>query len=138
MYIAKSNSVVSGTVWLNVVASLPCTSAVAAVAAVAAVPAVPAGAAVPLRSLVRVVVSIQAPMPLFLFGSFDNPIVRHQSTTALENQMQHGVSFPPHAVPGTCAVSKQKVHVPKGRGAGTPKQLLLPANKTTGTPLQTS
>ena len=128
MYIAKSNGVVSGTVWLNVVASLPCTSAVA----VAAVPAVP------LRSLVRVVVSIQTPMPLFLFGSFDNPIVRHQSTTALENQMQHGVSFPPHAVPGTCAVSKQKVHVPKGRGAGTPKQLLLPANKTTGTPLQTS
>tara|TARA_B110000208_G_scaffold157210_1_gene190829 strand:- start:234 stop:632 length:399 start_codon:yes stop_codon:yes gene_type:complete len=132
MYIAKSNGVVSGTVWLNVVASLPCTSAVAAVAAV------PAGAAFPLRSLVRVVVSIQTPMPLFLFGSFDNPIVRHQSTTALENQMQHGVSFPPHAVPGTCAVSKQKVHVPKGRGAGTPKQLLLPANKTTGTPLQTS
>ena len=132
MYIAKSNGVVSGTVWLNVVASLPCTSAVAAVAAVAAVPAVP------LRSLVRVGVSIQAPMPLFLFGSFDNPIVRHQSTTALENQMQHGVSFPPHAVPGTCAVSKQKVHVPKGRGAGTPKQLLLPANETTGTPLQTS
>ena len=100
MYIAKSNGVVSGTVWLNVVASLPCTSAVAAVAAV------PAGAAFPLRSLVRVVVSIQTPMPLFLFGSFDNPIVRHQSTTALENQMQHGVSFPPHAVPGTCAVSK--------------------------------
>ena len=102
MYIAKSNGVVSGTVWLNVVASLPCTSAVA-VAAVAAIDAVPVFS---LRSLVRVVVSIQTPMPLFLFGSFDNPIVRHQSTTALENQMQHGVSFPPHAVPGTCAVSK--------------------------------